>query len=98
MSASPPFRFRELQSRVTRMFAARLVGVQPMVARACLAATVSGGGVASACLTVLYPSTWPIKYSYPNRVTAWGVALQQITTVVRREWLRREGLSLVLER
>ena len=37
LSASPPFRFRELRSRVTRMFAARLGGA-PMAAPLCLAA------------------------------------------------------------
>ena len=37
LSASPPFRFRELRSRATRMFAARLGGA-PMAAPLCLAA------------------------------------------------------------
>ena len=47
-----------------------------------LAAThcVCGRGVASACLTLLNPSTCPMIYRNSNRVTAWGVARQQITT------------------
>ena len=45
----------------------------------CLTATVEcGGGVASACSTLIYPSTWLILYR--DRVTAWGVALAQNTT------------------
>ena len=50
----------------------------------CLAATACGGGVASACLTLSYPSIWPIIYSNPNLVAAWGVARLQITTHTRR--------------
>ena len=69
LSASPPFRFRELRLRVTRMFAARL-GRAPMAALLCLAATCLC--VASACLTLLHPSIWPMIYRNSNRVTAWG--------------------------
>ena len=39
-----------------------------------------GRGVASTCLTALYPSLCPILYSNLNQVAAWGVALLQITT------------------
>ena len=39
--------------------------------------------MASACLTLSYPSIWPIIYSNPNLVAAWGVARLQITTQPR---------------
>ena len=42
-----------------------------------------GRGVASTCLTALYPSLCPIIYSNLNLVAAWGVALLQITTQPR---------------